>query len=117
MVHSGNHACHYCEQEFKTLAGIKRTVHTDFRRFLPPGHAYRFDPIFGPIEARNPPEPRTDASIKAAGREADAFVGAKKNHPVHKTGVRQSSLALCITYHVLTWFMMSAWTTCMLPKI
>jgi len=96
MVHSGDHACHWCEQEFQTIAGIKRTVHKDYRRFLPEDHDLREDHTYGAPEFRGPPEPRTDTNLKAAGYAADEYDGPKKNHPKHNTGVRRS----CALYYV-----------------
>ena len=47
MCHSGFHSCHWCEQMFYNSPVINRTIHGDYRRWLPPDHPWRTLPSWG----------------------------------------------------------------------
>ena len=103
MCHSGFHACHWCEQTFYNSPGINRTIHGDYRRWLPADHPWRTRRSWGKPEHELPPDPRTDASIKRDGHAADEYKGFSKYHPVRNTGVKRACALYWVPMFDMVW--------------
>ena len=80
---SGTHSktCHWCTKKSKNAAEVQRRVWDGYRQYLPARHMLRgASGMYGPVETRPPPPPRTHAEYVAQGK-ANEVHEAKVRHP------------------------------------
>lgn len=115
---SGTHSktCHWCTMKSAPAPEVTRRVWGDYRRYLPASHELReASGIYGPAEARPPPDARTHAGFVADAEANAAHAGAlrcadarqrgiyKKDLPYKSSGVQEVSPLRHYPFFDLVW--------------